>query len=76
MYEVRKDGGKRATNGNLKRRRLGGVLNRVENGLSARAGRTGLVAVVLVAVAVGVGMVAIVVSGALGSGDLYLPKVG
>ncbi len=76
MYEVRKDGGKRATNRNLKRCRLGGVLNRVENGLSARAGRTGLVAVVLVAVAIGVGMVAIVVGRALGSGDLYLPKVG
>ena len=76
MYEGGKDGGKGATNANLKRRRLGCVLNRAEKGLSTRVGCTAPVAVVLVAVAVGVGVMAIMVGGALGSGDLYLPKAG
>ncbi len=74
MYEGRKDGGKQATGANLKRRRLEGILNHVEKGLSTWAGHTALAVVVLVAVAIGVGVVVIVVGGALESGDLYLPK--
>jgi len=74
VYEGGKDGGKGETNANLKQRRLGCVLNRAEKGLSTRAGHTAPVAVVLVAVAVGIGVMAIVVGGALGSGDLYLLK--
>jgi len=74
VYEGGKDGGKGETDANLKRCRLGCVLNRAEKGLSTRAGCTAPVTVVLVAVAIGVGVMAIVVGGALGSGDLYLLK--
>ncbi len=76
MYEGGRDGGKGETDVNLKRRRLGCVLNRAEKGLSTQAGRTAPVTVVLVAVAIGIGVMAIVVGGALGSGDLYLLKAG
>ena len=76
MYEGGRDGGKGETDANLKRRRLGCVLNRAEKGLSTRAGCTAPVMVVLVAVAIGIGVMAIVVGRALGSGDLYLLKAG
>ncbi len=49
-------------------------LRRGKKGRSARTGLTEVVVVVLVVVVVGIGVTALVVGGALGSGDLYPPK--
>ncbi len=49
-------------------------LGRGEKGRSARNGLTEVVVVVLVVVVVGIGVTALVVGGALGSGDPYPPK--